>query len=424
MRLKNYFLPHVKENPTDAQLVSHRYMLRAGMIQQVSAGIYNWLPLGVRVLKCIEKIIRQEMDACGGQEILIPTLQSADLWKESGRYDVYGKEMLRIKDRHDRDLVYGPTAEDAVTDLFRQAAKSYKELPKILYQIHWKFRDEIRPRFGVMRGREFLMKDAYSFDIDFAAAKQTYEYIYSAYIRIFQKLGVVAIPVKADPGAIGGDLSHEFQIVTAQGESRLYYDVELENSYKQGISDYSTLSSFYAAADNKHTEGVFTGQQLIETTGIEVGHIFYFGTKYSDAFGLKLAGPDGHSIVPQMGSYGIGVSRLVAAIIEASHDDHGIIWPEAVSPFSAVILNLKQGDSVVDCFAEKAYQILQNAGHDVLYDDREERAGAKFAVADLIGIPWQIIIGPKNAPAQQVELKNRRTGEQFHGTLEEILTRL
>lgn len=336
MRLSSYFLPHFKENPTDAQLVSHRYMLRSGMIQQSSAGIYSWLPLGVRVLKRIENIVRQEMDALGCQEIIMPTLQSADLWKESGRYDVYGKEMLRIKDRHERDLIYGPTAEEVATDIFRNAVKSYRELPKILYQIHWKFRDEIRPRFGVMRGREFLMKDAYSFDINFAAARQTYEQMYSSYIKIFQRLGVVAIPVKADPGAIGGDLSHEFQIVASQGESRLYYDQSLEDYYKQGIFDYQTLSGLYAAADDQHTPETFTADHLKETTGIEVGHIFYFGKKYSEAFNLRLAGPDGQPIIPEMGSYGIGVSRLVAAIIEACHDEQGIIWPSAVAPFDVM----------------------------------------------------------------------------------------
>jgi prolyl-tRNA synthetase len=424
MRLKSYFFPSFKENPTDAQLISHRYMLRAGMIQQASAGIYSWLPLGTRVLKRIEQVIREEMDLFGCQEIIMPTLQSAELWKESGRYEGYGKEMLRMKDRHERELVYGPTAEEVAADIFRQSIKSYKELPQILYQIHWKFRDEIRPRFGVMRGREFLMKDGYSFDINFEAAKQTYCQIYSSYIKIFQRLGVVAIPVKADPGVIGGDLSHEFQIVAPHGESRLYYDRLLEDYYKQGVNDYTTLSELYAAADDQHNpeECPLSEEKLVTANGIEVGHIFYFGTKYSEPLKAQVTGPDGHMITPAMGSYGIGVSRLVAAIIEASHDDQGIIWPKAVSPFDAMILNLKQGDSVVDGFAEKAYQMFKKAGFSVLYDDREERAGVKFATADLIGVPWQVIIGEKGAAVQQAELKNRRTNERLNLSLESILT--
>jgi prolyl-tRNA synthetase len=427
MRLSTYFLPTLKENPTEAQIVSHRLMLRAGMIRQSSAGIYSWLPLGLRVLKRVEQIVREEQDRAGAQEILMPTLQPAELWRESGRYDDYGKEMLRITDRHEREMLYGPTNEELVTDIFRSHIKSYKDLPKQLYQIQWKFRDEIRPRFGVMRGREFLMKDNYSFDIDFEGAKKSYDTMYATYLRTFARMGLRAIPVRADPGAIGGDLSHEFQILAETGESQLYYDAAYDDLWSgAGEPDPEAMKALYAAADEKHDPAncPVPADRLKTARGIEVGHIFYFGTKYSKPLGAVVTGPDGNPITVEMGSYGIGVSRLVGAIIEASHDDAGIIWPEAVAPFQVGLINLRAGDAGVDAACADIYAKLQNAGIETLYDDRDERPGPKFARMDLLGLPWQLIVGPRGLEKGQVEIKNRKTGERAELSLEAALARI
>ncbi len=435
MRLSHSFVPTLKETPAEAQIASHRLMLRAGLIRQTASGIYAWLPAGLRVLRNIEQIVREEQDAAGAQEILMPTLQTADLWRESGRYDAYGPEMLRIRDRHERDLLYGPTNEEMVTDLARHAIKSYRELPQTLYHIQWKFRDEMRPRFGVMRGREFLMKDAYSFDLDYEGAVNTYRRMMLAYMRTFQRLGVRAIPMLADTGPIGGDLSHEFIVLAPTGESQVFYDAALEQldylksdfSYQKPAelaAFHELINSYYAATEEKHDVArwaeVDTAQKK-EGRGIEVGQIFYFGRKYSDAMKFSVAGPDGGVIVPEMGSYGIGVSRLVGAIIEASHDAAGIIWPQSIAPFPACILNLRAGDATCDAMCEQAYAKF---GGRALLDDRDERAGAKFADADLMGHPWQIIVGPRGAAAGKVELKQRATGTREELGLADALARV
>jgi prolyl-tRNA synthetase len=420
MRLSRYFLPTLKETPSEAQIVSHRLMLRAGMIRQHAAGIYNWLPLGTRVLHNIIAIVRAEQNAAGAQEIIMPTIQSGELWKESGRYDDYGPEMLRIKDRHERDMLYGPTHEEVVTDVFRTNVKSYRDLPRNLYQIHWKFRDEVRPRFGVMRGREFLMKDAYSFDLDFARAKHAYNQMFVAYLRTFARMGLKAIPMKADSGPIGGDMSHEFIVLADTGESAVFCDrALLEKPVPENV-DYDadlqpTVESWtglYAATDEKHDAAheAKLGDALVKARGIEVGHIFHFGTKYSEPMGAKVTGPDGNAVTVFMGSYGIGVSRLVGAIIEANHDENGIIWPDAVAPFHVGLVNLKSGDAACDAACADLYGKLKAAGRDVLYDDRDERPGVKFADMDLIGLPWQVVVGPKGVAKGVVEVKRRATG--------------
>ena len=426
MRLSQFFLPTLKEVPSDAVVLSHKLMLRAGMVHQTSSGIYAWLPLGLRVLQKIEKIVSREQDKIGAQKIILPTLQSADLWIKSGRYEGYGKEMLRIKDRHDRDLLYSPTAEEIVTDIFQQHIKSYKQLPQVLYQIHWKFRDEMRPRFGVMRGREFLMKDAYSFDIDFESSKRTYEAMYEAYLRTFDAMDLHAIPVKADTGPIGGDLSHEFHVMAPTGESTIYYDAAFEDVPGHERT-FARLSSLYAAADEMHDPMTcpLKSEHLKSSKGIEIGHIFHFGTKYSEPLGAKVMGPDGSLITVQMGSYGIGVGRLVAAIIEAHHDDYGIVWPRSVSPFDMGLLTMKHGDQLLDSMGEDLYHSCQNRGLEVLFDDRHERPGTKFADMDLIGIPLQVVIGNKTMTDGAFEVKVRKTGERhvFSKTeLENFLT--
>ena len=435
MRLSRAFIPTLKEVPAEAQIASHRLMLRAGLVRQTASGIYAWLPAGLRVLRRIEQIVREEQNAAGAQEMLMPTLQTADLWRESGRYDAYGPEMLRIRDRHERDLLYGPTNEEMVTDLARQAIKSYRELPQILYHIQWKFRDEMRPRFGVMRGREFLMKDAYSFDLDYEGAVNTYRRMMLAYMRTFQRLGVRAIPMLADTGPIGGDLSHEFIVLAPTGESQVFYDATLEQmdylkssfSYESPTdlaSFHDLINSYYAATEEKHDTSRWAALaegQKRQGRGIEVGQIFYFGTKYSRPLKFSVAGPGGAPIMPEMGSYGIGVSRLVGAIIEASHDEAGIIWPDDVAPFQASILNLRVGDAACDALCESAYKALDGRS---LLDDREERAGAKFADADLMGHPWQIIVGPRSATAGRVELKRRATGEREELSLEAALAKV
>jgi prolyl-tRNA synthetase len=422
MRMSQYFLPTLKENPAEAQIVSHRLMLRAGLVRQTSAGIYAWLPLGFRVLKNIERIVREEQDAAGAQEVLMPTIQSADLWRESGRYDAYGAEMLRIKDRHDREMLFGPTNEEMITVLFRDGVKSYRDLPKNLYHIQWKFRDEVRPRFGVMRGREFLMKDNYSFDIDRAGAIRSYNNMFVAYLRTFARMGLKAIPMRADTGPIGGDLSHEFIILAETGESAVFCHKGLIDKDILGRTiDYSgdlqpivnEWTSLYAATDEKHDKETFEKipeSERLAARGIEVGHIFNFGTQYSKPMNAVVAGPGGEQITVEMGSYGIGVSRLVGGIIEASHDAAGIVWPESVAPFKVAIVNLKPDDGAISGACVKLYDALQAKRVEVLHDDRDLRPGAKFADMDLIGIPWQIIIGPKGLAAGKVELKNRKTG--------------
>ncbi len=424
MRLSRYFLPILRETPKEAEIVSHRLMLRAGMIRQQSAGIYAWLPLGQAVLRNIADIVREEQDRSGAIEILMPTIQGADLWRESGRYDDYGKEMLRIQDRHERDMLYGPTAEEVVTDIFRSYVKSYRDLPLNLYNIQWKFRDEVRPRFGVMRGREFLMKDAYSFALDREAARAAYNRMFVAYLRTFDRLGLKAIPMQADSGPIGGDMSHEFIILAETGESAVFcsrrlLDLPAPPVDTDFLGDLQPIvdawTGPYAATDEKHDAAAFEAlppAERISARGIEVGHIFYFGTKYSAPMGARVATPDGERDV-HMGSYGIGVSRLVAAIIEASHDEAGIIWPEAVAPFKVGLINLKPGDAATDAACETLYERLRNAGIDVLYDDIDTRAGAKFATMDLIGLPWQLIVGPKGLERNEVEIKRRVDGSRL-----------
>src|SRR4051812_41333629 len=426
MRLSQYFLPLLRENPSEAQIVSHRLMLRAGMIRQSSAGIYSWLPLGLRVLKRVEQIVREEQDRSGAQEILMPTIQPAELWRESGRYDDYGKEMLRIRDRHDREMLYGPTNEEQVTAIVRDAIKSYRDLPKNLYHIQWKFRDEVRPRFGVMRGREFLMKDNYSFDLDQAGARHSYNKMFVAYLRTFARLGLKSIPMRADTGPIGGELNHEVIILAETGESEVFchkdyldFEVPGEDVDFDDVAGIKAVvdkwTSLYAATSDMHEADQYAGlpsDKQLSARGIEVGHIFYFGTKYSAPMKAHVSGPDGPEKPVHMGSYGIGPSRLVAAIIEACHDENGIVWPEAVAPFDVMILNLKQGDAATDAASEQLYQALTAAGCDVLYHDGDERPGAKFATADLIGIPWQILVGPKGLANGQVELKRRSDGSR------------
>jgi prolyl-tRNA synthetase len=426
MRLSRYFLPVLKEAPAEAEIVSHKLMLRAGMIQQLSAGIYSWLPLGHAVLKKVERIVREEMNAAGAIEILMPTIQPADLWRESGRYEAYGKEMLRIKDRHERDMLYGPTNEENVTDIFRRHVRSYRQLPLNLYHIQWKFRDEIRPRFGVMRGREFLMKDAYSFDLDYEGARRAYDNMFVAYLRTFKRMGLTAIPMQAETGPIGGNMSHEFQILAQTGESAVYYDAAFEQiDFNDPDLDPERLRSLYAAADEKHDPAncPVSSEQLRSGRGIEVGHIFYFGTKYSKAMGAVVMGPDGTEVPVEMGSYGIGVSRLVGALIEAFHDEKGIIWPESVAPFRLGIVNLRPDDAATNALAEELYMRFHAMGVDVLLDDREERAGVKFATMDLIGLPWQVTVGPRGVKEDKIELKSRRTGEREEMTPVELLER-
>jgi prolyl-tRNA synthetase len=436
MRLSRYFLPTLREDPKEAEIVSHRLMLRAGMIRQASAGIYSWLPMGFNVLKKIERIVSEEQQRAGAHEMLMPTIQSADLWKQSGRYDDYGKEMLRIADRHDREMLYGPTNEELITDIFRGAVKSYKDMPRILFHTQWKFRDEIRPRFGVMRGREFLMKDGYSFDLSPEAGRRSYNRMFVSYLRTFERMGLKAIPMAADTGPIGGDMSHEFIILASTGESEVFchrdliemtapgedvdYDGDLEPVIRQ-------WTSHYAATDEKHDAERFAREvpedRRVSARGIEIGHIFFFGTKYSKPLGCVVQGPDGEQITVESGSYGIGVSRLAAAIIEASHDEAGIVWPEPVAPFRVGLINLKAGDAATDAACADLYAKLGRAGVEVLYDDTDERAGAKFSTMDLIGLPWQVIVGPKGVAAGEFEIKERATGKRETMSPEAVLAR-
>ncbi|MAU98459.1 MAG: proline--tRNA ligase [Fulvimarina sp.] len=438
MRLSRYFLPILKENPKEAEIVSHRLMLRAGMIRQQAAGIYSFLPLGKRVLDKVCAIVREEQDRSGAVELLMPTIQSADLWRESGRYDAYGKEMLRIEDRHERELLFGPTNEEMVTDIFRSSVRSYKDLPLNLYHIQWKFRDEVRPRFGVMRSREFLMKDAYSFDLDFDAAQTAYHRMFVAYLRTFTRCGMKAIPMRADTGPIGGNLSHEFIILASTGESEVfchrdYLDLAVPGE-EIDFSDAASLAAIvenwtkpYAATDEMHDTAAWDAlpdADKVAARGIEVGHIFYFGTKYSEAMNAVVTGPDGKDVPVHMGSYGIGPSRLVAAIIEASHDEAGIVWPKSVAPFDVGLINMKPGDAECDAACETLYAELGRAGYDVLYDDQDSRAGAKFASMDLIGLPLQVIVGPRGAKAGEAEVKVRATGERETVPLSSVVARV
>lgn len=426
MYLSKYFLPLLKEEPKEAQIVSHRFMLRAGMIRQETAGIYTWLPLGLRVLERVQRIVVEELDKAGCVQLLMPTLQPTDLWKESGRYDALGKEMLRFTDRADRELLYSPTCEEMIVSNFRSFVKSYKQLPVNLYQIQWKFRDEVRPRFGVMRGREFLMKDAYSFHIDVEDAKREYAKMYDAYDRIFTRMGLMAVAVKADTGAIGGDLSHEFHVIADTGESAVYYDAKLDDARMGKI----TLTSeekrkLYSAADELHVpdQCPIPADQLRTARGIEVGQVFFLGNKYTQAMGVTVTGPNGE-VTPEMGCYGIGVSRLLGAIIEASHDENGIIWPESVAPFDAGIINLRAGDAVCDLACGRLYEHLKAEGIHALYDDTDQRGGAKFASMDLIGLPWQLTIGPRGAADGMVEVKYRKTGEKLELPMEEAVAKV
>jgi prolyl-tRNA synthetase len=438
MRLSRYFLPVLKENPAEAQIVSHRLMLRAGMIKQATAGIYSWLPLGFKVLRKIENIVHEEQMRAGHIPMLMPTLQSADLWRESGRYDDYGEEMLRISDRHGRDMLYGPTNEELITDIFRAHVNSYKDLPMTLYHVQWKFRDEIRPRFGVMRGREFLMKDGYNFDLSKEDALHAYNRHLVSYLRTYERMGLQAIPMRADSGPIGGDDTHEFLVLAETGESEVFYDSAITDlkfgdreidydSVEQCQAVLEEFTSRYARTDETHDEARFNEvpQERRRTArGIEVGQIFYFGTKYSEAMGASVQGPDGKPVTVHMGSHGIGVSRLLGAIIEASHDDNGIIWPEGVTPFHAGIVNVKQGDAEADAACEAIYGALEAVGLEPLYDDRNERAGGKFATMDLIGLPWRITVGPRGLKNGVVELTSRRTGESEELAPQEAVKRL
>ena len=436
MRLSRYFLPILRDNPKEAEIVSHRLMLRAGMIRQEASGIYAWLPLGLRVLKKIEAIVREEMDRAGAVEVLMPTLQLADLWRESGRYDAYGPEMLRIKDRHGRELLYGPTNEEMITEIFRAGVKSYRELPKNLYHFQWKFRDEQRPRFGVMRGREFYMKDAYSFDVDEAAGKLSYNRMFVAYLRLFSRMGLTAIPMRAETGPIGGDLSHEFIILAETGESAVFIDrdvldlpvppetIDYAGDLEPVIRQWTTL---YAATEDVHDAARFAAEtpsdRRLAARGIEVGQVFFFGDKYTKPMKATIAGPDGVERPAQCGSYGVGVSRLLGAIIEASHDEVGIIWPEAVAPFTVGLANLKVGDAATDAACAKIYAALTAARVDVLYDDSDERPGAKFARFDLIGLPHQVIVGPKGLAEGNIEVKTRAGGARATMSVEAVIAR-
>ncbi len=438
MRLSKFFLPVSKDAPSHAEIASHKLMLRAGMIRQHGAGVYSWLPLGFLVLKKIEQIVREEMNRAGAVEMLMPTLQPADLWRESGRYDAYGAEMLRITDRHERDMLYGPTNEEMITDIFRAYVKSYKALPLNLYHQQWKFRDEVRPRFGIMRGREFYMKDAYSFDVNEAAARVSYQRMFAAYLNTFDRLGVTAIPMQADPGPIGGDLSHEFLILATSGESAVFCDKAVLNVPPPGqgfdFDDEAALAAevnkrtkYYAATDEKHDEAAYNAipeANRIKARGIEVGHIFYFGTKYSESMKALVQTSEGELTEIHGGSYGIGVSRLVGAIIESSHDDNGIIWPDSVAPFHVGIVSMKPDDADCAAVADDAYAKLIAAGKDVLYDETSDRAGPKFGRMELIGLPWQITIGPRGVKEGKVELKRRASGDKQDLTLDEAIARI
>ncbi|MEO0499569.1 MAG: proline--tRNA ligase [Pseudomonadota bacterium] len=427
MRMSRTFVPVLRETPAGAEIVSHQLMLRAGLIRQTSAGIYAWLPLGQRVLQKIADIVRREQDRAGAAEMLMPTIQPADLWQRSGRYEAYGPEMLRIADRGGRDMIYGPTNEEMVTELFMSEAKSYRDLPKMLYHIQWKFRDEVRPRFGIMRGREFLMKDAYSFDVDEAGMRASYQAQFRAYLKTFAALGLKAVPVRAPSGPIGGDLSHEFHVLADTGESAIFYDAAIEDIAIDAPDAVERLSATYAMEEEEHAKVAdcpVPEDRLLKRRGIEVGHIFAFGIKYTESMGFTVQTADGGQVHPLMGSYGIGVSRLIGAIIEASHDDDGIIWPAAVAPYQVGLINLRQGDEACDRTCDDLYERLSADGIETLYDDREERGGAKFATMDVIGLPWQVIVGPRGVKSGVVEVKNRATGERYELSPEDAVAKV
>jgi prolyl-tRNA synthetase len=439
MRLSQYFMPILRDDPKEAEIVSHKLMLRSGMIRQESAGSYSWLPMGYRVLKKIEQIVREEQNRAGAIEVLMPTIQSADLWRKSGRYDAYGKEMLRIKDRHERDMLYGPTNEEMITDIFRQGVQSYKDVPRNLYHIQWKFRDEVRPRFGVMRGREFLMKDAYSFDLSRETGQHSYNKMFVSYLRTFARMGLKAVPMRAETGPIGGKDSHEFLILADTGESEVFFDSAFHDmdwaafdiDYDDAPAVAKVVGEFtskYAATSEMHDQADYESrvpaERRVTGRGIEVGHIFFFGTKYSEPLNAVVQGPDGKQVALQSGSYGIGVSRLVGGIIEASHDDAGIVWPEPVAPFKVGLINLKAGDAETEAACNGIYKALEAKGVEVLYDDRDDRAGAKFAAMDLIGLPWQAIVGPRGLKDGIAEVKNRKTGARENVALDQVVARL
>lgn len=437
MRLSRYFLPVLRDVPKEAEIVSHRLMLRAGMIRQQASGLYSWLPMGYKVLMKVQRIIEEEQNRSGAIELLMPTIQSADLWRESGRYEAYGKEMLRIEDRHEREFLYGPTNEEMITDIFRSSIKSYKDLPLNLYHIQWKFRDEVRPRFGTMRSREFLMKDAYSFDLNKEDAVKAYERMFVAYLRTYARMGLTAIPMRADTGPIGGDLSHEWIVLAETGESAVFCDRRLLDRAIPGADTdflgdlkpvFNDWTSLYAATedmvDQTEYEAAVPEEFRVSARGIEVGHIFYFGTKYSEPMKAAVTGADGKEVAVHMGSYGIGLTRLVPAIIEACHDDTGIVWPVSVAPFEAVLINLKAGDADCDAACDRLYSDLSQVGLDMLYDDRDQGAGAKFTTADLVGIPYQIILGPRGLKAGEVEIKHRKSGEREALPIADAVARL
>ena len=425
MKYSNYFIPTQKNTSSDAEIISHKLMIKAGMIKQSSAGIYSWLPLGLKVLKKIEEIVRDEQNKAGAIELLMPTIQSADLWIKSGRYEDYGKEMLRINDRSGREMLYGPTNEELITDIFQSYINSYKDLPKNLYHIQWKFRDEVRPRFGVMRGREFLMKDNYSFDLDEASAKLSYNKMFSAYIKTFLRMGLTPISLRAETGPIGGNLSHEFQILANTGESTLYYDKELEK-INPDTADPEKLQSYYAAVDQEHdlAKCPIPKENLKVSKGIEVGHIFYFGTKYSEKLKALVQDKNGRNQAVHMGSYGIGISRLVGAIIEAYHDDKGIKWPIPVAPFTVSILNLTTDDSDSVEFAENLYLNLKKKNIDSILDDRHCSIGKKLSDNELIGIPYQIILGKRDLKEGFIEIKDRLNNSSVKISKDKIMETL
>ena len=437
--MSRYFLPVLRETPAEAQIVSHRLMLRAGMVQQASAGIYSWMPLGLRVMRRIEQIVHEEQQAAGHIPLLMPTLQPATLWQESGRYEDYGQEMLRITDRHGRRLLYGPTNEELITDIFRSHVNSYKDLPLTLYHIQWKFRDEIRPRFGVMRGREFLMKDGYNFDVDKASAIHAYNRHLVSYLRTYERMGLKAVPMRADTGPIGGTHSHEFLVLAETGESEVFFDSAILDfnlgkthvdfdSAEECAAIFDRWTQPYARTDETHDVARFEEQIPADrqqtSRGIEVGQIFYFGTKYSKPMNAFVNDGDGNLVPVHMGSHGIGVSRLVGAVIEANHDDKGIIWPEQVTPFALGIVNLAAQNSDTCDVCDDLCQRLVHHKLEPLYDDTNERAGSKFTTMDLIGLPWRITVGPRGLAKGEVELTRRRDGNTVNCTPEQAVNRI
>ncbi len=410
MKFSNFFIPTLRENPSEAKIKSHSLMIKAGMIKQETSGIYTWLPLGYKVLKKIINIIEIQHEIFGVNQILMPTIQSADIWKISERYNSYGKEMLRIKDRHSKELLYGPTNEEMITAIGKKFIKSYKNLPRFFYHIQTKFRDEIRPRFGVMRAREFLMKDAYSFDIDEKQGEKTYQKFYKLYLNIFNKLGIKVLPVRALSGEIGGSLSHEFHVLVESGESEIYINESILNLDFEDL-DLNEIMNLETYTDDYYDQ-IGSPSGLVKYKSIELGHIFLFGTKYSDSFDFDVDSESG-KFKPYMGSYGIGISRIPAAIIELLADDEGIIWPDEVVPFNAGIINLILNNRETVDFCEKLYGKLSNLKIDVLYDDRDERPGIKFADIDLIGIPIQIIVGKNFLNEKKISIKLRNENKEY-----------